>query len=107
MGWIGRTFRCRQANFMKVMWKQLLQHHVDYCGQLYYTGDAGEMEMIENLQRTFIKKISGTDGLNYWNEVHSVLFEILKLVAINLYVIFILPLVKLLKIPLEFFNTVF
>ena len=34
-GWILRTFKSRNNLFMKQLWKQLVQPHVDYCSQLY------------------------------------------------------------------------
>ena len=42
---------------MKVMWKQLLQPHVDYCSQLHFTDESNDLTQIENLQRTFSRKI--------------------------------------------------
>ena len=45
IGWIKSTFRSREDFSKKVMWKQLLQpHHVDYCSQLYFTGDSCDLE---------------------------------------------------------------
>ena len=34
-GWILRTFSNRETHFLKMMWKTLVQGHVDYCSQLY------------------------------------------------------------------------
>ena len=36
-GWILRTFSCRSTHFMKLMWKTLVQGHIDYASQLYQT----------------------------------------------------------------------
>ena len=33
-GWILRTFQSRQPFLLKLLWKQLVQPHVDYCSQL-------------------------------------------------------------------------
>ena len=71
MGWIFRTFRCREVMFMKVMWKQLLQPHVDYCSQLYFTGESSNLSKIENLQRTFTRKIYKMDNLSYWERLKT------------------------------------
>ena len=30
-GWILRTFMCRQTFFVNIMWKSLVQPHIDYC----------------------------------------------------------------------------
>ena len=34
-GWVLRTFNSRDSQFMKSMWKQLIQGHIVYCSQLY------------------------------------------------------------------------
>ena len=51
MGWILRTFRSRNIFMMKILWKQLLQPHVDYCSQLYFQGQSMDLTKLENLQR--------------------------------------------------------
>ena len=33
-GWIFRTFYCRRPDFLKQMFKTLVQPHIDYCSQL-------------------------------------------------------------------------
>ena len=42
---------------------------MDYCSQLYFTGEASDLSKIENLQRTFTKKIYKMDNLNYWERI--------------------------------------
>ena len=34
-GWIFRTFYCRRPDFLKQMFKSLVQPHIDYCSQLW------------------------------------------------------------------------
>ena len=57
-GWITRTFQCRKTWFMKFMWKTLVQCHIDYCSQLYLCSP-GDLQKVENLQRTCFKKCLG------------------------------------------------
>ena len=68
-GWILRTFRNRQTWFLKLMWKTLVQPHVDYCSQLYFPHLNSEMQKIENLQQTYTKKIPEVSHLNYWERL--------------------------------------
>ena len=56
---------------MKLLWKQLLQPHVDYCSQLYFQGQSADLETLEDLQRKYTKKIKGLHNLNYWERLHS------------------------------------
>ena len=68
-GWILRTFNCRQTLFMKFMFKTLVQGHIDYCSQLYFPSQSTELESIENIQRSFTKKIPELYQLNYWERL--------------------------------------
>ena len=35
-GWNLRTFNCRNTQFLKFMWKSLVQGYIYYCSQLYF-----------------------------------------------------------------------
>ena len=56
-GWILRTFSCRKTFFIKLMWKSLVQGHIDYASQLYQPLQSGNLSRIEGLQKVFTKKI--------------------------------------------------
>ena len=56
-GWILRTFNCRNTQFMKFMWKSLVQGYIDYCSQLYFQTQSKDMENLENLFKSYSKKI--------------------------------------------------
>ena len=56
-GWILRTFSNRQTHFLKMMWKTLVQGHVDYCSHLYMPSKLSELQQIENLQIWYTRKI--------------------------------------------------
>jgi hypothetical protein len=70
-GWILRTFSNRQTHFLKMMWKTLVQGHVDYCSQLYMPSKQSELQQIENLQVWFTRKIPEVANLNYWERLKS------------------------------------
>ena len=65
-GWILRTFACRSTYFMKMMWKTLVQGHIDYCSQLYQPLQSGNLTRIENLMKVYTKKMPELKTLNYW-----------------------------------------
>ena len=68
-GWVLRTFHNRQSWFLKLMWKTLVQPHVDYCSQLYFPHLSSEMQKIEKLQQIYTKKIPEVSQLNYWERI--------------------------------------
>ena len=68
-GWILRTFQCRNTLFMKFMWKTLVQGHIDYCSQLYFPSQSCGLQNLENLQKTFTKKIPEVSHLDYWRRL--------------------------------------
>ena len=70
-GWVLRTFRNRKSWFLKLMWKTLVQPHVDYCSQLYFPHLSTQMQKIENLQQIYTKKIPEVSHLNYWERLKS------------------------------------
>ena len=70
-GWILRTFSNRETHFLKLMWKTLVQGHVDYCSQLYMPSKLSELQQIEDLQRWFTRKIPEVRNLNYWQRLKS------------------------------------
>ena len=68
-GWILRTFNLRNTFFLKFMWKSLVQGVIDYCSQLYFPGESADLRRLENLFRTFSKKIPEVSHLDYWNRL--------------------------------------
>ena len=64
-----RTFSCRSTQFMKMMWKSLVQGHIDYASQLYQPLQSGNLTRIENLFKTFTKRIPEIRELNYWERL--------------------------------------
>ena len=68
-GWVLRTFSCRSTQFMKTTWKTLTQGQIDYASQLYQPLQSDNLTRIENLFKTFTKRIPevgwGLSG-GYW-----------------------------------------
>ena len=67
-GWIMRTFQSRQPFFMKLLWKQLVQPHIDYCSQLMPL-TAGNLVKIDNLHRNYLRRISAMQHSSYWERL--------------------------------------
>ena len=67
--WILRTFQSREKNVMLTLWKSLVLPHFDYCSQLWSPCKTGLIQSLEMVQKSFIRKIKGTSGLNYWEQL--------------------------------------
>lgn len=67
--WILRTFYTREAPLMLTLWKSLVQSRLEYCSQLWCPLQTGDIQSIEMVQRSFIRKISGCRNLNYWEQL--------------------------------------
>ena len=68
-GWILRTFITRNRIPMLTLWKSLVRSRIDYCCQLWYPTKTGDIQTIEQVQRSFIRKITGMHGLSYWEQL--------------------------------------
>lgn len=70
-GWILRTFKTRDRTPMLTLWKSLVRSNIDYCCQLWNPTKTGEVQAIEQIQRSFIRKISGMQTLSYWEQLSA------------------------------------
>ena len=61
-GWILRTFSSRDK---LTLFKALLMSRLDYCCQLWSPYLIKHINLVEKVQRTFIRFISGMKGLSY------------------------------------------
>ena len=69
-GWILRTFTTKKkpqphAHTLEVY--DTLQ--TDYCSQLWCPVQTGDIQALEMVQRSFVRKISGFQHLNYWDKL--------------------------------------
>ena len=71
VGWGLRTFRGRGKHLMLVLLKSLVQPHLDYCSQMWSPATQGQINGIENVQRTLVSKIwhVGLQHLSYWDKL--------------------------------------
>ena len=52
------------------MWKSLIQGHIDHCSQLWQPLQSGDLQRIENHQKTYTKKIPQVRDVNYWERLN-------------------------------------
>lgn len=69
--WVLRTFRNRTSLCMLTLWKSLVLPKIEYCSQLWCPYKKGNLQDLESLQWTFIRKVDVCRGLNYWQALHK------------------------------------
>ena len=71
-GWVFRNFTTREHNILRTLWRSLIQPHIDYCSPLWFDpNNMSQLRSIENLQRSFTRRISGLSDLNYWERLKT------------------------------------
>ena len=56
---------------MKFLWLTYLQPNLDYCSQLYSPNSGPALMRLENLLKSFTKRIDGLQNLTYWERLKS------------------------------------
>ena len=64
-GWLLKTFYTRSSNFMKSIFKSLIQPHIAYCSQLWMPQQGQKLEHIERLLKSWTIRISELRNLSY------------------------------------------
>ena len=72
IGWVLRTFKTRELLPMMTLWKQLILSDHDYCSQLWSPDKIGDIQLLEMLQRSYLRKVQGLQGLSYWEQLRLV-----------------------------------
>ena len=67
--WVLSVFRSRDAILMLTLYKSLIRSHLEYCCPIWHPSKVGDIQKLENVQRSFTSKISGLQNLNYWDRL--------------------------------------
>ena len=69
--WALRTFKCRSPTAMLTLWKSLILPKLEYCSQLWCPVKKGAILQLEEVQRSFIRKIrfENSFDLDYWQRL--------------------------------------
>ena len=68
VSWILRTFRTRKPTLMLTLFKMLVLPILEYCSVLWSPLDKGSIRSLEEIQRTFVRKIDCQAG-DYWKRL--------------------------------------
>ena len=64
--WILRTFKSREPKVMITLWKSLVVPKLEYCSQLWSPFKTGEIQRLEIVQWTYLRKIKDLHHSDYW-----------------------------------------
>ena len=67
--WILRTFMTREVIPMLTLWKSLVQCKLDYCSQLWSPARKGDIQAIEMVQTSFLRKLPAIRHMSYWQKL--------------------------------------
>ena len=56
---------------MMTLYKSLVRPHLDYCCTLWSPSKIGDISRVEDVQRSYTRKIVGLKGLNYWQRLQT------------------------------------
>ena len=71
VGWLLRNFYNRSPQFMKWLWLTYIQPKIDYCSQLYGPNSGPMLLKLENLLKSFTKRIDGFRNKSYWDRLKA------------------------------------
>ena len=69
--WVLRTFRTREAKPMLLLFKMLILPILEYCSVLWSPQEVGNIQKLDNIQWSYIRKISSPADKNYWTRLRS------------------------------------
>ena len=67
--WILRVFTNRSPDFFRIIWKALVQPHLDYGSPVWAPTYQKDITKIEDVLRNFTRKCPAVAGLHYWNRL--------------------------------------
>ena len=63
--WILRSFKSRSPLLMLQLWKSIVIPRLDYCSQLWNPNEVGLIQQLEEVQKSFVKRIAGYREKDY------------------------------------------
>ena len=70
-GWILSVFKCRSQEVMLTLYKALVRPILEYCCLVWSPNKIADIQALENVQRSFLRKIYGMSDLTYWERLET------------------------------------
>lgn len=77
-GWVLRTFRTREPEYMLTLWKTMVLPKLEYCCQFWSPHKIQDIVTLEAIQRTVTSRIQGVQLLNYWERLRHLYTTLLS-----------------------------
>jgi hypothetical protein len=65
--WILRSFKSRSPTLMLQLWKSMVIPHLDYCSQIWNPHNVSDIQQLEELQKSYVRRIGGFRHMDYWD----------------------------------------
>ena len=107
-GWIFRIFKSRRPEIILLLFNTYVRPRLEYCSPLWSPYQKRHQYQIEAIQRTITSRISGTEGLNYWERLKYLKIPSLQRRRERYQIIHIWKIAKSLipnDLNLQFYNT--
>jgi hypothetical protein len=65
--WILGSFKSRSRILLLQLWKSIVIPRLDYCSQLWNPHNVRAIQQLEDLQKAYIRHITGFNQMNYWD----------------------------------------
>ena len=67
--WTLSVFASRDKMVMLTLFKSMVRSHLEYCCPLWHPYKIEEIQKIENVQRSFTRRINGMSTYSYWDRL--------------------------------------
>ena len=67
--WVLSVFRDRSPTVMLNLYKSMVHSRLEYCSPVWNPADISGIQKIENIQRSFLRKITSLHNLDYWDRL--------------------------------------
>lgn len=76
--WVLNTFYSRSELMMITIYKSLVRSHLEYCCPLWNPQDNKNIQILENIQKNFLRKIPSLNHLSYWEKLKKLRLQSLQ-----------------------------
>ena len=67
--WVLSVFKTRDKLTMCTLFKSTVRCHLEYCCPLWHPSNTTDIQLLEEVQRSFTSKIAGFQHLDYWSRL--------------------------------------
>ena len=67
--WVLSAFRDRSPTLMLTLYKAMVRSRLEYCSPVWSPSKISDIQKLENVQRSFFRKILGLQHMDYWDRL--------------------------------------